>query len=73
MKLGTKIMPCSQPQYPAIFAISNNMADAATSQVRGRIYEFCLGKMETSTFITLKEKPAVAMDNSHFIWGKLCR
>jgi hypothetical protein len=47
------------------------MADAGTSQVRGRIYEFCFGKMQTSTFITLKQKPAVAIDNSHFTWGKL--
>jgi hypothetical protein len=47
------------------------MANAGTSQVRGRVYEFCSGKMQTSTFITLKEKPAVAMDNYHFTWGKL--
>jgi len=46
------------------------MADVGTSQVTGRIYEFCFGKMHTSTSITLKEKPAVAMDNYHFAWGK---
>jgi hypothetical protein len=47
------------------------MTDAGTSQVRGRIYEFCFEKMQKSTFITLKENPAVAMDNYHFTWGKL--
>jgi hypothetical protein len=47
------------------------MADVGTSQVRGRIYEFCFGKMQTSTFVTLKEKPAIAMDNYHFTRGKL--
>jgi hypothetical protein len=46
------------------------MADVGTSQVTGRIYEFYFGKMQTSNFITLKEKPGVAMDNYHFTWGK---
>jgi len=46
------------------------MAEVGTSQVTGRIYEFYFGKMQTSNFITLKEKPGVAMDNYHFTWGK---
>jgi hypothetical protein len=48
------------------------MADAETSQVRGGIYEFCFGKMHTSIFIILKEKPAVAGQFSFHLGKTKC-